>query len=386
MAKKNFGKLDKTFDKVAERSAINANVYTLRNITNADLIDYPKNQEDIEDTADIENSIKELGVFSDPIEVTDFNMPDGKFIIVSGHRRRVAGVKCGIDIFPCLVRQFESEAEVQNYVLLANSHRDSSKDPLLMPKRIKMHEEYLKSIKFKGSKREEIAKRLGISASQVDRYNDMNSIILPVWDMVRDEIVYITSVSPLASRTHEQQEEIYLMMKECLESGGDLNRRTMKTIVDAYTDGKRTYQEIISGSSESNEDKGNLEYGLLNDNQEKDIEPVKKDISDRADKKITSIDENRNYNSRKTEDNNSIKIGQGQEIITHLENFNSSLNANSSNRSKEDAELIINRFEKTFENVIKKMQIISKLNNLDDVYGKFLENIIKKCTTQINNR
>ena len=244
MPKNKFDKLNKKVDAVADISAKKANVITLLNISNADLIDYPKNQEDIENTADIENSINEIG-FIDPLEVTDYEQPDGKYMIISGHRRRVAGANCGLNIFPCLLRQFESEAEVNNYVLLANSHRDSSKDPLLMPKRVKMHEEYLKSIKFKDNIRHEIAKRLGISVSQVDRYNAMNKIILPVWDMVSNETVSISGVNPLASHTPEEQAEIVVIMNGCLESGGTLSRDVILTIVKAYRDGKRNYKEVI---------------------------------------------------------------------------------------------------------------------------------------------
>jgi len=105
-------------------------------IDNSALIDYPNNGEDILYTADLENSINELG-FTDPIEVTDYKMPDGQYMILSGHRRRAAGVKCGMTLFPCIIKTFENEKDIQNNVLLANSQRDSEKDPLLYCNRYK---------------------------------------------------------------------------------------------------------------------------------------------------------------------------------------------------------------------------------------------------------
>ena len=45
-------------------------------ISNDDLLDNPKNAEDITDTADLEASIQEIG-FVDPIDVTPFGAPDG---------------------------------------------------------------------------------------------------------------------------------------------------------------------------------------------------------------------------------------------------------------------------------------------------------------------
>ena len=183
-----------------------AQVVALQNISNDNLIDNPKNGEDISFTADLEESMKQNG-FTDPMEVTDFGMDNGKYMILSGHRRRMAGVKVfGKEFFfPCIVRHFDNAEQVQNYTLMANAQRDSAKDPCLFCARYKLHEEYLESIGFKGSKREEIAKRLGISAQQADRYNNMNKIILPVWDMVRAEIVGISSVQPMAKHTKEEQ-------------------------------------------------------------------------------------------------------------------------------------------------------------------------------------
>ena len=53
------------------------------------------------------SAIRENG-FSDPIEVTDYGMEPDKYMIVSGHRRRCAGVKEGMTKFPCIIRHFEN--------------------------------------------------------------------------------------------------------------------------------------------------------------------------------------------------------------------------------------------------------------------------------------
>lgn len=239
---KNFGKSPaaKRFDEVAETTMINTNNTVIKLIKNACLIDYPNNGEDISYTADIENSINQLG-FTDPIEVTDFGMTDEKYTIISGHRRRAAGVKCGMDLFPCIIKSFENENDVQNYVLLANSQRDSVKDPLLYCNRYKMHERHLKSINFQGSIREEIAKRLGISVQQADRYNQMNKIIMPVWDLVRDNLVGMSSVLPMAVLNQEEQQNIFEILQkyisphgEDFESGTELTREKVKEIIDNY--------------------------------------------------------------------------------------------------------------------------------------------------------
>lgn len=243
---KDFGKANSVskIKEVAKASEEKANVIQVKMISDDNLVNYPRNNEDVSNTEDLELSMKQNG-FTDPIEVTTFGMEEGKYLIVSGHRRRVAGNKVKITTFPCIVKTFKNEADVYNYVLLANSQRDSSKDPLLYCKRYKMHEEYLKESGFKGSVREEIAKRLGISTQQADRYNQFNKVILPVWDMVREDKVGMSSVLPMVQYTTEQQEEIVAIFEDCLVNGENLTRETCKKLIDGYKDGKRSYLEIM---------------------------------------------------------------------------------------------------------------------------------------------
>jgi len=270
----------KAFDEVGKKSAEKANVVVLKNIADEDLIDYPANNEDLLDTADLENSIEEVG-FTDPIEVTSFNQPEGKFMIVSGHRRRVAGRNKGVKFFPSIVKSFNDENELQNYVLLANAHRDSSKDPLLYCKRYKLHEEYLKSINFKGSIISEVAKRLGVSSSQAERYKSMSKVISPVWDMVRDDVVGMSSVTPLAILPLSEQELVLEIFNQYLANGIDLTRPVVKKIIDEFKDGKRTYDEIFT-ESELAQDKINNTSEFLKDRQDYDLPEQTYDYSENS--------------------------------------------------------------------------------------------------------
>lgn len=242
---KNFGKAGNisTFEKVGKKAAEKAQVAVIQNISVVDLIDNPENGEDISDTEDLELSIQENG-FTDPIEVTDFGMEHGKYMILSGHRRRAAGVRTGMVIFPSIVRHFENKNDMINYMLLSNSQRDSAKDPFLFVKRYKMHEQYLVDSGFVGNKREEVARRLGLSVQQADRYNMMNKVIFSVWDMVSAEKVGMSSVLPMASHSETEQGEIYKIMQEALSDGVMLTRDVMKKLIDGYRKGKKTWSEI----------------------------------------------------------------------------------------------------------------------------------------------
>lgn len=231
---------------VTKASNEKANVLVVKMIAVEKLLDYSKNNENIEDTSDLEISMRELG-FTDPIEVTDFGSEGSDtYTIISGHRRKYAGIKVGIDKFPCIVKHFANEKDLHNYVLMANSQRDSAKDPLLFCKRYKMHEEYLKDLGYKGSIREEVAKRLGISVQQADRFNKFNNIILPIWDMVRDETVGMSSVMPMAKHTQEEQEEILNIFKQALTKDYSLTRELCNSIIKEYREGKKSFDEIIN--------------------------------------------------------------------------------------------------------------------------------------------
>lgn len=238
---------------VAKLSSSKVHLPKFEFIQNSNLMDYPDNEEDVSDLTDLENSIAELG-FTDPIEVTPVKGETDKYMILSGHRRRKAGVNKNMTKFPCIIREFNTQAEIRNYVLLANSHRDSSKNPLLICMRYKMHEAYLNEIDFKGSKREEIAKRLGISIPQADRYNRFNSIITPVWDLVKQDKVSMFSALNMYSLPTEDQTKIYEIFLYHLQDEDRLSREKCEAIIRDYV-AKKERTEIEPEGTESQKKK-----------------------------------------------------------------------------------------------------------------------------------
>jgi len=364
---KNFGKAGSVsaFGAVAKVEQEKAQVIVLQNISNENLIDNPKNGEDIIMTGDLEESMRQNG-FTDPIEVTDFNMESGKYMILSGHRRRAAGVKVGITVFPCVVRHFKNEQEVQNYTLMANSQRDSAKDPCLFCGRYKMHEEYLESVGFKGNKREEIAKRLGISIQQADRYNAMNRVVLPVWDMVRAEVVGMSSVLPLAPHTEDEQMEIYNIMQEALASDVSLTRDTVKKIVDGYRDGKRTWADVegVSRGLDIPLD------GFMNTEPGVTKEPVERNRNDEVRREYDPIgdeyiNENTGHTTEVVEDEREDDVPEGK-------------NKGGNNESAFE--------EKELKLGIDIHKQLNKLeNSLDDIWGCADEKAAKKMVNDMNS-
>ena len=388
---KNFGKAGsaKTINDVAKASAIKAQVVVLKNIADENLIDYEHNNEDVSDLTDLVQSMMENG-FTDPLEVTDFGMEVGKFTIVSGHRRRMAGRKMGYESFPCIVRNFNNEIEVKNYVLFANSQRDSSKDPLLFCKRYKMHEEYLKEAGFEGKIREEIAKRLGISVAQADRYNTMNKIILPVWDMIRKEIVGMSSVLPMASHTVKEQEEIYVIMQDALKNDTLLTRDTVKLIIENYRNGKKEWAEIadlprdsgkplsININTEPSESREEKEYDR-NDEVNRGYDPINAELdkmdADRKkweEKQTTEREEVQEENEKNKLTDEEKQIKRAKDILKELEKLNTLLSDVYTFESDENGEETMLNMSSTFVVIIDEMYNISRECNRVDLFKKLV--------------
>lgn len=376
-----------------------AQVVALQNISNDNLIDNPKNGEDISFTADLEESMKQNG-FTDPMEVTDFGMDNGKYMILSGHRRRMAGVKVfGKEFFfPCIVRHFDNAEQVQNYTLMANAQRDSAKDPCLFCARYKLHEEYLESIGFKGSKREEIAKRLGISAQQADRYNNMNKIILPVWDMVRAEIVGISSVQPMAKHTKEEQLVIYNIMQSAVDKGVNLSRDTVKKIVDGFREGKTTWEEIADmprdsglplngfADSEPSESRDNGESGNRNDEVNREHDPIADELN-AMDEAEREWNENQQDNEdgedeaeekekhEPTPEEKALKLGE--DIAKQLAKLDTSLQDIWKCKDKESAVDIVINMKSTMLALVDEMVRVSDDWKINEEADKALTEIVE---------
>lgn len=373
-----------------------AQVVALQNISNDNLIDNPKNGEDISFTADLEESMKQNG-FTDPMEVTDFGMESGKYMILSGHRRRMAGIKVfGKEFFfPCIVRHFDNAEQVQNYTLMANAQRDSAKDPCLFCARYKLHEEYLESIGFKGSKREEIAKRLGISAQQADRYNNMNKIILPVWDMVRAEIVGISSVQPMAKHTKEEQLVIYNIMQSAVDKGVNLSRDTVKKIVDGFREGKTTWEEIADmprdsglplngfADSEPSESRDNGESGNRNDEVNREHDPIADEL-DAMDEAEREWNENQQENEDEAEEKEKHEptpeekaLKLGEDIAKQLAKLDTSLQDIWKCKDKESAVDIVINMKSTMLALVDEMVRVSDDWEINEEADKALTEIVE---------
>jgi ParB family chromosome partitioning protein len=66
----------------------------------------------------------ESGGVAEPLIVRKDNTQSGCYEIISGHRRKAAAIKCGIDKLPCVVREYTDD-EANIFVADGNIHRTS---------------------------------------------------------------------------------------------------------------------------------------------------------------------------------------------------------------------------------------------------------------------
>lgn len=406
----------KTFS-AAKAATEKANVTVVMMIDNANLVDNPANNEDVSYTADLEASIREIG-FVDPIDVTAYGQDDGKYMIISGHRRRATGVKLGITSFPCIVHNFQSDADIENWLLLLNSYRDSEKDPLLFMRRCKATEAYLNRIGFDGSIRTEIARRLGLSAQQTDRYLALSKVITPVHELIRKELVGVSSVVPLATHTPEEQAEIYDIMTVASGIGVELTRGLVKKIVDAYRNGCRSWAAVSEFKESKKDESNDLANGLFADaisattssagttddekkhdrNSEvrREFDPIAAE-ADRMDAAASDVDfdeevthgedsefgcEDKPVPKSKSEKKEKTDFDRADDVLAALQNINDACNSVYSFRNDMDAKNALRTMQSTICQIVDEMLMIADEHKAQSIkvqlggliYEKLVEN------------
>ena len=249
-----------TLKEVGKKSNELAKPYDFRNIEVENLIPHPDNNEDVSNTSDLENSMKSQG-FTEPIEVTEFGREDGKFTIVSGHRRIEAAKKVGIKVVPAVVRTFKEEKDVKRALLFGNLHRDSVKDPLLWVMRFI---KFSKQLSDEGIKETQHVKMFveatNISQQMVYVYRDI-SRVPEAWDMIRSGEISMSAVRNIGVLNENERIAVIEMFKKYLEENGEgeLTKRIAEKIVKGYKNGQN-YEEIMNAISNNLPQTAGLDY------------------------------------------------------------------------------------------------------------------------------
>lgn len=238
------------------------------NIKNEELINFFENEKmgyDCSYTKDLEQSIKKSG-FTDPIEVAKISnkMDDklkgdrecGKYMIISGHRRRAAGVKVGMKEFPCIIREGLTDyVKYRRAVLEANIHRGKGGSPLQIAKELNAWKEQLKLEKHKGDNRKYLAEIMGMSQGTIQRYGSLLKMDEKAQELVDKGYLSLSNVTKLGGMKENEQKEVLKVFDEYVEEQnteleGDekytlLTKDVVENIIDMYKEfGCKNYNSV----------------------------------------------------------------------------------------------------------------------------------------------
>ena len=197
-------------------------------------------------------SINESGI-AEPLIVRKDNTQSGCYEIISGHRRKAAALKCGIDKLPCVVREYTDD-EANIFVADGNIHRTS--EEIYPSEKAWAYRMKLEALKRQGKRSdltsdqvgpklradEKVASESGDSATQIKRYIRLTYLIpqllykvdtgkLPF--MVGVELSYLQPAEQemvldmidieKVKVSLEQAQQLKRMSKESGEQGLDIN-------------------------------------------------------------------------------------------------------------------------------------------------------------------
>ena len=240
-------------------------------IKSDDMVEFPENESmgyDCSYTTDLEESIKKSG-FSDPIEVCRINkkLQDAlkkefgteyslkSYMIVSGHRRKKAGVITGMEKFPCVLREFDDYIKLRRAVLEANMHRGKGGSPIQTAKEINAWKVQCKLEKKKGDLRKYLAEMMGIAQGTIQRYQSLLKMIPEIQLLVDKGYLGLSNVTKLGNMKENEQKEVLEMFKEYTDTieteelqGNEkytlITRDTCEKIIGAYKNGYKTWADF----------------------------------------------------------------------------------------------------------------------------------------------
>ena len=270
MSKLGFGAEMESIIKKSNESNRNAAIIKL--VATENLIDFPENEDmgfDCSYTLDLEESITKSG-FTDPLqicpvckklardmkEIYNLNVHIGQYIIISGHRRRKAGVITGMTEFPCLEERREDYITLRRAVLEGNKQRGKGGNAIQTAKEAAAWKKQHALEKEKGDVRKYIATNMGIAGGgTVQRYLKLLDLIPEFQNLVTNKYLGLTHVEKLGNLQEEEQRAVYDIMKAYVETHGNadhkgdekflnLSRETAKNIIEEYLQRKKTSESI----------------------------------------------------------------------------------------------------------------------------------------------
>lgn len=211
----------------------------IKNIKLTDLVSAPNNPFKIAMDAEMERlieSISETGVIA-PIIVRPTD--NGKYEIVSGHRRKYACEYLGIESVPAVIKELNRN-EAVIFLVDSNLQREN----ILPSEKAFAYKMKLEAIKHQGKatcgqvvhkSRDDITNEE--SGRQIQRYIRLTNLITPILDMVDDKRIAFTPAVELSYLTPEEQQMLLTEMEynDCTPNLSQAQRIKALSIQGSFT-------------------------------------------------------------------------------------------------------------------------------------------------------
>ena len=217
-----------------------------------DKIDYNPENTSIFNMSEIDSlakRIKEEG-FNDPILV--YQKKDGRYEILSGHRRYEAMKLLNEKSIPGNVLSEKLSDTQKDLILLSSNIANRKLAPLDMARAIDFYKKILdRDPNFKGNKKIATAEYFGITPSNVQRYSVILKLIPELQEYCKKPNFPYSSLSKAASLTKEEQKE--LLNKLIRLEADEKNINEEEVDKDEILFSRTRVEQIINGMVKANE-------------------------------------------------------------------------------------------------------------------------------------
>ena len=210
--KMNLASVDDIFSTQEERD--NANLEKIVNISLNEIDDFPEhpfkvgNNEEMQDMAE---SIKTNGVL---VPAIVRKKEDGRYEMISGHRRKFASRLAGIETLPCVVRDYTDDEAT---IMMVDSNKQREK--ILPSEKAFAYKMKMNALSHQGKKTlrplgdklktaDEIGKENEDSGRQVQRYIRLTELIPKLLEMVDNEKIAFRPAVELSYLKKDEQEDL----------------------------------------------------------------------------------------------------------------------------------------------------------------------------------
>lgn len=249
VAKFNLNQLlnNSSLNKTMEEAEIKKeNKFEVTSISVYNLIPSEENFYSVENITELKDSIEMFGIKQN---LTVKAVEDGKFVVISGHRRRLASLalaeegKKEFEFVPCTIENDLDYIKEQLLLITTNStaRQLSDWEKTQQAEKLKsLLEEYKTKEKLPGRVREIIAKILNTSSTQVARMDSISKNLTEKFkEEFKEEKINISTAYELSTLPEEAQKDIYIEHKESSISLNDVKEKKAEikaAVIEEHTE------------------------------------------------------------------------------------------------------------------------------------------------------